>query len=98
MPHARVYVIDSWPPSNAPAGSNLTAKLRLIAPAYPDQDVPTFLLFDEGQATYEDEHLWNTFFKHVHEGLFSYHTILFCSYESASASPLNYKRGTAPLL
>jgi len=98
MPRARVYVIDSWPPSNAAADSDLTAKLRLIDPAYPNQGNFTFLLFDEGQATYKDEHLWNTFFKRVHDGLLHYHAVLFCCYGSPSASPLDYKRGTAPLL
>jgi hypothetical protein len=56
------------------------------------------LLFDEAQATYEDHHLWNTFFKRVHDGLLYYHAILFCSYGSPSANPLDYARGTPPLL
>ena len=49
-------------------------------------------------ATYEDQHLWNTFFKRVHDGLLRSHAILFCSYGSPSASPLDYRRGMPPLL
>jgi len=98
MPHASVYVVDSWPPSNAPADSGLTAKLKLIDPTFPNEDNLTFLLFDEGQDTYEDQHLWNTFFKRIHDGLLCYHAILFCSYGSPSANPLDYKKGTPPLL
>jgi hypothetical protein len=56
------------------------------------------LLFDEGQDTYEDEHLWNTFFKRVHDGLDNYYAVLFCSYGSPSASPLIYRKGIPPLL
>jgi hypothetical protein len=79
-------------------GLDLTAKLRLIDPAYPQPGVPKFLLFDEGQDTYEDEYLWNTFFKRVHDGLFHYHVILFCSYGSPSTSPVTYRIGTPPRL
>jgi hypothetical protein len=56
------------------------------------------LLFDEGQDTYKDEHLWNTFFKQVHDGYDNYFAILFCSYGSPSARPLIDQRGTPPVL
>ena len=61
---------------------------------YPDPDPKniTFLLFDEAQDTYWDECLWNNFFKSVRDS--SYRVILFCSYGSPSARPLDHKIGT----
>lgn len=53
------------------------------------------MLFDEGQDSYSDEYLWNTFFKGVQGGHFKdYRVILFCSYGSPSARPVSYKVGT----
>lgn len=46
-----------------------------------------FLLFDEGQETYRDVPLWNSFLKGIGTGDDRYRAILFCSYGSASSTP-----------
>lgn len=56
-------------------------RLRSIDLAYPRPSVITFLLFDEGQDSYQDELLWNKFLKGVHDRFYNnYRVILFCSY------------------
>lgn len=79
----------------------LDERLKKLDPTFDldDSSVPTFLLFDEGQVSYQDDMLWNDFLKGVHDRLYNnYCVILFCSYRSPSACPLVYKRGTLPVL
>ena len=76
-------------------------RLREIDPEFPWQRKPNlaFILFDDGQDTYDDLLLWNSFIKEVCEGLYpQYRVILFCSYGSPSSRPLEYKIGTSPTL
>ncbi|KAK2459548.1 hypothetical protein APHAL10511_008427 [Amanita phalloides] len=93
--NASVKAYNSW----ERLSGNLEAALRRVDPAYPHPRVPTYLLFDEAQDTYDDVDLWNNFFKSVHDKAFDkYYVILFCSYGSPSSRIVDYDRGGTPLI
>ena len=78
----------SWPPKES-QGSSLLKRLQSLDPAYPRDDGPAYLLFDEGQDSYENMHLWNGFLKRVCDGSYpSYRVVMFCSYGSPSSRPM----------
>ncbi len=94
-PSAFVNTQHSWPAGGS--GLSLKERLRLVDPAYPrhQRDGIAYLLFDEGQETYEDQSLWNDFFKRVSDGGYGlYHVILFCNYGSPSSRPVRHRIGT----
>jgi len=96
---ASVYASHIWPPRGHQSDTSLDLCLRAVDPAYPRANGLTFLLFDEGQDTYGDVDLWNTFLKSVGDGSFSlYRVILFCSYGSPSSRPVSYQIGVPPIL
>jgi len=98
-PEASVYASHTWPQETHQSDTSLNLRLREVDPAYPRANGLTFLLFDEGQDTYGDAALWNTFLKGVSDGLFShYRVILFCSYGSPSPRPVSYRIGAPPIL
>jgi hypothetical protein len=98
-PQAVVYVINSWPRDAHQSDRSLDSRLKCIDPAYPLPTALTFLLFDEGQDSYGDHALWDTFLKGVHGGIYyNYRAVLFCSYGSPSARPLSYEIGMLPFL
>jgi hypothetical protein len=76
-PQALIYWTDSWMPPYKSHGQALKSRLRV----FPDYNVKTYLLFDEGQQTYNDLDLWNGFFKNL-EMFPNYRVVLFCSYGS----------------
>jgi hypothetical protein len=66
---------------------------------FPQRDSIAFLLFDDGQDTYCDPYLWNSFIKEVGDGKYPYYrVVMFCSYGSPSSQPVSYKIGTPPIL
>ncbi|KIL59210.1 hypothetical protein M378DRAFT_180929 [Amanita muscaria Koide BX008] len=100
-PLALVYTQHSWPGPEEATQKNSSRRERLkeVDPRFPRQDGITFLLFDEGQDTYEDHLLWNAFFKGVGDGLHSHYcVILFCSYCNPSPRPVSYRIGTPVVL
>jgi hypothetical protein len=58
--------------------------------------VVTYLLFDDAQDTYDDMFLWNNFFKPIESS--NYRAILFCSYGNPTGRPVDYPKGTPPIL
>jgi hypothetical protein len=52
-----------------------------------------YFLLDEGQLTYPNVDLWNSWFKGLKDGE-CYRVVIFCSYGSSSARALNYSNGT----
>jgi hypothetical protein len=91
-PSAFVNALQSWPPRGSGALPN--QRLRLMDPAFPRRDGLAFLLFDEGQDSYDDPLLWNGFLKGVSDGLYPrYRVILFCSYGSPSSRPVLHHIG-----
>ena len=92
-PSAFVNTQQSWPPRGS--GPSANQHLRQVDPAYPRSDGLAFLLFDEGQDSYDDHLLWNGFFKGVTDGFYHwYHVVLFCSYGSPSSCPVPHNIGT----
>jgi hypothetical protein len=85
-PDMKVYRIDSWPKSE----EQYTERLDAITNGFPSHS-PCYLLFDEGQDTYDDSALWNGFFKSITESS-SYRIVVFCSFGSPSAQT-NIKSG-----
>ena len=97
-PTAYVNTQHSWPKGES-LGNVFYERLRAMDPAFPRQDGLAYLLFDEGQDLYEDDMLWNRFFKEVVGSNHScYRIILFCSYGSPSSQPVPYRRGTPLVL
>jgi hypothetical protein len=97
LPLAFVKTLRSWKPIESQF--LVDQRLKEIDPAFPRQGSPAFLLFDDGQDTYSDKHLWNSFVKEVGEGLYPYYRIvMFCSYGSPSSQPVSYDIGTPPTL
>ena len=83
-PLAFVSVQVSWPPTGS--GLSLDERLWLVDPAFPRRHGLAYLLFDEGQNSYQDCFLWNEFFKAVGDGGYDcYRVILFCSCGSPSS-------------
>lgn len=90
-----MYVAHSWPPQDT-VHSDYKAWLRQLDPAFPKPNVITFILFDEGQDSYEDRPLWSGFLKDVHGRLYNdYRVILFCTYGNPSARPVDFKMDTS---
>ena len=97
-PSAFVNTQHSWPQGQS-WGPLLNDRLQLVDPSFPRQDGLAYLLFDEGQDSYEDDILWNNFFKGVVDGGFScYRVILFCSYGSPSSCPVPHHIGSPLVL
>jgi hypothetical protein len=97
-PDALVYTSSSWPRGPPQTDSSLNERLLAVDPEYPNPPSLTFLLFDEGQESYGDLLLWNSFFKGVGNGAYKqYRVILFCYYGSPGSRPLSYRLG-APLI
>ena len=94
-PSSFVYTWHSWPRLEA---APLEQRLRKVDPGFPRHSGLVFLLFDEAQDTYEDDHLWNSFFKEVGGVYHHYRVILFCSYGSPSPRPVAYRIGTQLVL
>ena len=93
-PQADIHNILVWPePLPDTDESDVIMRLTRRIPGYPNPSNITYLLFDNGQATYWDKYLWETFFKSV-AGYDKYKVILFCSYGSAGVRPLDYDIGT----
>ncbi|KAF8232682.1 hypothetical protein L208DRAFT_1360846 [Tricholoma matsutake] len=93
LPSAFVNTQESWPPKES--GPSQQQRLRQVDPAFPRPDGLAFLLFDEGQDSYDDHLLWNGFLKGVGDGFYPwYHVILFCSYGSPSSRPVPHDIGT----
>lgn len=91
-PSAFVNTQQSWPPRGS--GPSHQQRLRQVDPAYPRSDGVAFLLFDEGQDSYDDHLLWNGFLKGVGDGFYHrYRVILFCSYGSPSSRPVPHDIG-----
>ena len=100
-PSAFVHTQHSWPPAGTgpSLGPLLDERLRLLDHAFPRRDGLAYLLFDEGQDSYEDHFFWNGFFKGVVDGLYShYRVVLFCSYGSPSSRPVPHHIGTPLVL
>jgi len=100
-PSAFVYTRRTWPGRKEAEQSDwaLTKRLKDVDPLYPRRHGLAFLLFDDAQDTYEDQILWNIFFKGVGDGRYHcYRVILFCSYGSPSARPVLHHIGTPLLL
>jgi len=96
-----VYTRLTWPRRKEAEQSDwaLTKRLKDVDPLYPRRDGLAFLLFDDAQDTYEDEILWNIFFKGVSDCRYDrYRVILFCSYGSPSARPVLHHIGTPLVL
>jgi hypothetical protein len=92
-PSAIVIAQTSWPPAGS--GLSLDECLQLVDPAFPSGDDLTYLLFDEGQESYQDQSLWNDFFKRVCDRDYNhYRVVLFCSYGSPSSHPVCHDIGT----
>ena len=81
-PSAFVNTASTWPALKDAEQTDpaLFKRLKVMDPLFPRRDGLAFLLFDDGQDTYEDNILWHTFFKGVSDGRYRYHVILFCSY------------------
>ncbi|KAF8222780.1 hypothetical protein L208DRAFT_1412870, partial [Tricholoma matsutake] len=93
LPSAFVNTQESWPPKES--GPSQQQRLRQVDPAFPRPDGLAFLLFDEGQDSYDDHLFWNGFLKGVGDGFYPwYHVILFCSYGSPSSHPVPHDIGT----
>src|ERR1700691_105559 len=100
-PLAFVNSTSTWPrlEEAKQSDSALIKRLQDVDPLFPRRHGLAFLLFDEGQDSYEDHVLWNTFFKGVSDGrYFRYRVILFCSYGSPSSRPVLYNIGTRLVL
>ena len=93
-----VFTTQSWPHAPLQTDLGLNERLRAVDPKYPRYNdkgkAPVFLLFDEAQATYGDEILWNAFFKAVSDGHYIYRVVLFCSYGSHTSRPVTQVVGT----
>ena len=97
-PLAFVNSKSTWPKKPEQSDSALTKRLKHVDPLYPRSDGLAFFLLDEGQDSFEDDILWNTFFKGVSDGRHDcYRVILFCSYGSPSSRPVLHHIG-APLV
>ena len=95
-PSAVVITQTSWPPAGS--GPSLNERLWLVDPTYPRRNDLAYPLFDDAQESYQDESLWNDFFKRAcGRGYICYHIILFCSYGSPSSRPVCHRVG-APLV
>jgi hypothetical protein len=100
-PLAFVNSRSTWPgPKEAERSDEaLIKRLKDVDPLFPRRNGLAFLLFDEGQNTYEDDILWNIFFKGVSDGRYNrYRVILFCRYGSPSSRPVLYHIGTRLVL
>jgi hypothetical protein len=74
-------------------------RLKEVDSAFPRRDSLAFLLFDDGQDTYSDPYLWNSFIKEVGDGIYpNYRVIMFCRYGSPSSQPVSYDIGIPPIL
>jgi hypothetical protein len=91
-PSAFVYVQTTWPSEKLP----LDERLRLMDSAFPRSEGNfAYLLFDEGQESYEDRPFWNDFIKRVCDGHYHlYRIVLFCSYGSPTSRPVPHRAGT----
>lgn len=76
-------------------------RLQGYIPSYPTGPgfgSSAFLLFDDGQDTYDDHFLWSLFFKNISDKRSSYRAVVFSSYGSPSENPVSVRRGTPPAL
>ena len=87
-PQADVQFFTGWDDD----GLSITARLKKNILNYPTSTT-TYLIFDNGEDTYWDTYLWETFFK-SQQFTGAYQIILFCGYGSAGTQPLSYPKGT----
>jgi len=74
---------------------HIHARLAQRVAGFPTPESMTYILFDNGQDTYWDKHLWEEFFKETTSpSNTKYRVIIFCSYGSAGIRPLEYNTGT----
>jgi len=96
-PSAVVKSLHSW--RRIQSDQLIDQRLREIDPAFPRQGSLCFLLFDQGQDSYSDNLLWNSFIKEVGDGKYPYYrVIMFCRYGSPTARVVSYDIGTPPSL
>ena len=96
LPLAFVKSTSTWHQKDEAKQSDsaLINRLQEVDPLYPRKCGLAFLLFDEGQDSYEDHILWNKFFKGVSDGHYDcYRVILFCSYGSPMSRPVHHRIG-----
>jgi hypothetical protein len=95
-PSAVVRVTWSWLKDEAP--TTYDARLSNRLPGLFDQEEEiiekTYILSDNGQDTYWDTELWESFFKDHQQRRNGFRIILFCSYGSASKRMVDYQHGT----
>lgn len=95
-PLASVDTTHSWPRIAPRSERALDKRLRSIDPTYPRPSAITFLLFDDGQDSYQDDLLWGIFLKRVHDRFHNnYRVVLFCSHGSPSPRPVFHEAGTS---
>ena len=88
-PQADVQFFTGWDDD----GLTLTERLKKNILGYLNFTTTTYLIFDNGEDTYWDTYLWETFFK-SQQFTGAYQIILFCGYGSAGTQPLSYPNGT----
>jgi predicted AAA+ superfamily ATPase len=88
-PSALVYRLDGWTRD----GIHYVDKLSSQVEGFPSNVDKTYLLFDEGQDTYDDHLLWNGFFKGL-PAFGAFYVAIFCSYGSPGNRATPYSQGT----